>query len=151
MVVIGDRSVVPDDRLLTELAYQIAEASPAIVRVRARSSSEISTETEKAVAELVERMRANGFQVHVERVVPDGNARRYNWLRDYELVRGSDRVIACFSSDDFHTGGTGHALWAAISCGIHSQAWAVKQDGSPTIFEYNQEDCHEVHGNPLGY
>lgn len=147
MVAIGDRRVVPTDNLLTGIAYQIAKMQPVIVRVRAKRSLEISTDLEKAVVELATKMRINGFDVHVERIIPDGTRRQDNWQRDYELVRGADKVVACFSDDDFHRGGTAHALWAAISCGIHSEAWAMVASHEPIVYEYNQDDEHESQWN----
>ena len=147
MVTIGDRKVIPTDKILTDLAYQIARMQPVVVRVRARVSLEVSTEIEKAIVELATKMRTNGFDVHVERHIPDGKGRRHNWLRDRELVRGADKVVACFSNSDLHVGGTAHALWSAINCGIHSEAWVMSEGVDPMIYEYNQDDEHESQWN----
>jgi hypothetical protein len=65
----------------------------------------------------------------VEWFAPEGVDRSQTYLRDLNMVRASDFVIAFFPTHEM-TGGTGHVVDAALSQNIAVVSWAVDPDGT---------------------
>ena len=67
---------------------------------------------------------------HAQFAVPAwGPSRETIFKRDYDLVRGADRVVGFFMDEDPMGGGAGHVIHAAIQKGIPCEAWMWTDDG----------------------
>lgn len=140
-VIVGDRHAEPTPDALTEIGLLLAQEQPVRVRVRSSTKSVITSEFERAVTDLVHRMLASGFAVSFDCVTPAAVGRRYNWLRDYALVDGADKVIAYFSRSGFMQGGTGHVVQAALNRNVPVEAWTHDDGGSMIAL---QDDGQEL-------
>lgn len=140
-VIVGDRHAEPTPDALTEIGLLLAEQQPVRVRVRSSTKLVITSEFEKAVTDLIHRMLNSGFSVSFDCVVPQASGRRYNWLRDYALVDGADKVIAYFSRRGFMQGGTGHVVQAALNCNVPVEAWMHDEGGNMIALQDDGQDA----------
>ena len=77
------------------------------------------------------------LSIEHEWVKPEGSDRSQVYLRDLDMVRRSDYVIAFFSSPAME-GGTSHVVDAALSQGIAVESLWVKENGEvERIGEYD--------------
>ncbi len=133
IVFVASRKTELTSELLTAVAMELAEAQPCRVRVRANIEGDRSSGAEDAVWTLTHRMRDAGFHVHAEMYLPPGTDRRDVFLRDYEMVRDADRVIAFFSTYLFLEGGTGHVVKAALDRDLPVKAFSLGEHGDVEV------------------
>jgi len=128
--IVGSRSLEVDGNVALHVVTTLVQLDPSDEILVRKPLTRVLRPFEALVASLAGTMGHT-----VTEYAPEPGGRAQVFLRDVEMVRDSDQVIAFFADGDEMSGGTGHVVDKAIDQKRSVRAYAVEADKLRLIAE----------------
>lgn len=138
IVVVGSRDVPLTEELAIRLAAILSTTEA--IAIRKSRSGDLSSPLEQLASLIGEKAG-----LRVVSYCATTAERRSVYLRDYAMVRSSDRVFAVFSPERVMTGGTAHVVKAALDEEIPVEAYTFDEDGTLLFLGSDEGNPYRVH------